>query len=264
MHPIEHLRYVARAGDISQDMLVRETAAALGALASDPLELVTVCRRILDRYPIAGALWSMAARVCASPQPHRAAREFVAELRSDATADHVAAGLPHDASVCLLGWPDLVADRLESRPDVSLRVIDAYGEGAGLARRLSGQGCEVTDVPLAGLSAACSTADVVLIEAAAAGPDGVIAASGSHAAAAVAYVSSVEVWCAVGAGRALPAPFYEVAARTVADHEPWEADEEVVPLGLFSRIIGPGGVETTAGWQREDCPYAAELVRSPI
>ena len=264
MHPIEHLRYVARAGDISQDMLVRETAAALGALASDPLELVTVCRRILDRYPIAGALWSMAARICASPQPHLAAREFVAEMRSDATADHIAAALPRNAAVCVLGWPDLVADRLESRPDVQVRVIDAYGEGAGLARRLAGQGCEVTDVPLAGLAAACSTADVVLIEAASAGPDGVIAAGGSHAAAAVAYVNSVEVWCAVGAGRALPAPFYEMAARTVTEDEPWEADEEVVPIGLVSRVAGPDGIETALRWHREDCPYAAELVRSPI
>lgn len=263
MHPIEHLRYVARAGDISQDLLVRETAAALGALASDPLELVTVCRRILDRYPIAGTLWSMAAHVCVSPQPHRAARDFVAQLRSDGTAAHAAAALPADASVCLLGWPDLAADGLESRPDAEVRVIDAYGEGAGLARRLAGQGCEVTDVPMAGLAAACSTADVVLIEAAAAGPDGVIAAGGSHAAAAVGYVSGVDVWCAVGVGRALPGPFFDAASRSVSD-DPWECDEEVVPLGLFSHIVGPSGIEPAAGWQREDCPFAAELTRAPF
>lgn len=263
MHPIEHLRYVARAGDLSQDVLVSETASALGALASDPLELVTVCRRILDKYPIAGALWSMAARVCASAQPYRAAREFASEMRADATAAHAADALPAGATVCLLGWPDLAAEGLGRRADIDVRVIDACGEGAGLARRLAGKGCDVTDVPLAGLAAACSTADVLLVEAAAAGPEAVIAAGGSHAAAAVGYVSGVEVWCIVGLGRALPRQLFEAAATSVAD-EPWECDEEIVPLGLFSQIVGPGGIEPSADWQRADCPLAAELLRPAI
>ena len=263
MHPIEHLRYVARAGDLSQNVLVRETASALGALASDPLELVTVCRRILDKYPIAGALWSMAARVCTSAQPYQAAREFSTELRSDVTANHAADALPDGAAVCLLGWPDIAADGLGRRSDIDVRIIDAYGEGAGLARRLAGNGCEVTDVPLAGLAAACSNADVILVEAAAAGPDAVIAAGGSHAAAAVGYTSSTEVWCVVGWGRALPQPLFDAAAASVAD-EPWECDEEIVPIGLFSQIVGPGGIEPAAGWQRADCPLAAELLRPPI
>ena len=260
---MEHLRYVARAGDLSQDVLVRETASALGALASDPLELVTVCRRILDKYPVAGALWSMAARVCASSQPYRAARDFVAELRADATADHAADALPDGASMCLLGWPDLAAEGLDRRSDVTVRIIDAYGEGAGLARRLAGEGCDVTDVPLAGLAAACSTADVVLIEAAAAGPGAVIAASGSHAAASVGYTSSVQVWCVISAGRALPQQFFEAAASTVTD-DPWECDEEIVPLGLFSHVVGPDGLAPACGWERADCPLAAELLRAPI
>ena len=260
---MEHLRYVARAGDLSQDVLVRETASALGALASDPLELVTVCRRILDRYPIAGALWSMAARVCASSQPYRAAQKFASEMRADTTADHAADALPAGATVCLLGWPDIAADGLGRRADIDIRIIDAYGEGAGLARRLAGNGCEVTDVPLAGLAAACTSADVILVEAAAAGPEAVIAAGGSHAAAAVGYVSGIEVWCVVGWGRALPRQFFEAAAASVAD-EPWECDEEIVPIGLFSHVVGPGGIEPATGWERADCPLAAELLRPPI
>ena len=260
---MEHLRYVARAGDLSQDVLVRETASALGALASDPVELVTVCRRIVDRYPVAGALWSMAAHVCASAQPHRAAQQFASEMRSDLTASHAADALPGGAKVCLLGWPDIAADGLTRRSDIEVRIIDAYGEGAGLARRLTGDGCDVTDVPLTGLAAACSSADVILLEAAAAGPEAVIAAGGSHAAAAIGYVSSIEVWCVVGWGRALPQQFFEAAAASLAD-EPWECDEEVVPLGLCSHIVGPDGVEPAASWRRADCPLAAELLRPPI
>ena len=49
VHPIERLRYVARAGGVDHDVLVRETAAALGALGFDPAGLVTACRRIIDR-----------------------------------------------------------------------------------------------------------------------------------------------------------------------------------------------------------------------
>ena len=107
------------------------------------------------------------------------------------------------------------------------------------------------------------TADVIVTEAAAAGPDAVIAASGSHAAAAVGYVSGVQVWCAIGTGRALPQQFFEAAASTVAE-EPWECDEEIVPLGLFSHVVGPEGVEPASGWQRADCPLAAELLRPAI
>ncbi len=258
---------MARAGDLSQDVLVRETASALAALASDPLELVTVCRRMLDRYPVAGALWSMTARVCASAQPLRAAEEFITEMSADGTADHAAGTLATDATVCLLGWPDLAADGLAQRADVKVRIIDAYGEGVGLSRRLADNGCEVTDVPLVGLAAACASADVILVEAAAAGPGAVVAASGSHAAAAVGYVSGVEVWCVVGWGRALPEQFFAAASATIVNdpvNDPWECDEEVVPIGLFSRIVGPGGVEPAADWQRADCPFAAELLRPPI
>lgn len=260
---MEHLRYLARVGDLSQDALVREAASALGALASDPLELVTACRRILDRYPVAGALWSMAAQVCASAQPYRTAQRFASEMRFDPTPDHAAGALPTGATVCLLGWPDVAADGLARRADIDMRIIDAYGEGTRLARQLVSNGCDATDVPLAGLAAACSSADVILVEAAAAGPDAVIAAGGSHAAAAVGYVSGIEVRCVVGWGRALPRQFFEAAAASVAD-EPWECDEEVVPMGLFSHIVGPEGMEPADGWQRADCPLTAELLRPAI
>ncbi|WP_419842003.1 hypothetical protein [Candidatus Poriferisodalis sp.] len=260
MHPIEHLRYVARAGDLSQEVLVRETASALGALSSDPQSLVVACRRILSRHPIAGALWAMAARVCTSSQPYRAAREFVSELRADATADHAADALPEGAAVCVMGWPDLAAEGLARRPDVCVRIIDAYGEGAGLARRLAGEGCDVSEVPLTGLAAACSSAEVILVEAAAAGPAAAIAASGSHAAAAVGYVTGADVWCVIGHGRALPPQMFEAATAAVA-HEPWEHDEEIVPFGLFSQVVGPNGIEPAAEWQRADCSLAPELLR---
>ncbi len=263
MHPFEHLRYVARAGDLSQDVLVREAAAALGALASDPQALVTACRRILSKYPIAGALWSMAAHVCASSHPHRAARDFVSELQADTTADHLTAALPESASICLMGWPDFSTERLEERIDVLIHIIDAYGEGAGLCRQLDEQGCDVNEVPLTGLAAVCSNVDLVVVEAAAASPQAAIAASGSYAAAAVGYVAGRQVWCVVGYGRALPPQLFDAAADTIAD-EPWQHDEETVPFGLFSHVVGPDGITPAVGWNRTDCPLAGELLRPAI
>ena len=40
VHPIERLRYMARAGDVGTDTLVYEAATALGAVSRDPAELV--------------------------------------------------------------------------------------------------------------------------------------------------------------------------------------------------------------------------------
>ena len=66
MHPIERLRYVARASGADQAMLVRETAGALAAFADDPAGLVTACRRIVVPPPGVGP-----AVVAVLPGAHR-------------------------------------------------------------------------------------------------------------------------------------------------------------------------------------------------
>ena len=63
MHPIERLRYVARAGAVDQGELVREAASALSGLSDDPGGLIMSCRRLLVRHPTAGALWHLCARL---------------------------------------------------------------------------------------------------------------------------------------------------------------------------------------------------------
>ena len=98
------------------------------SLTNDPAELVTACRRILDRHPVAGALWSMSARVLTATDPRAAAWDVADDLASDTTADRVAAALPDDAVVVLLGWPDVAAEALHRRGDVEVRILDAYGE----------------------------------------------------------------------------------------------------------------------------------------
>ena len=104
LHPIEHLRYVARSGGVPAAMLVEETADAVLGLSSrygevDPSELLTACRRILSRRPTSGPLWWMAARVLTSNDVRREIDEVLTELREDRTASELEAALGHGATV---------------------------------------------------------------------------------------------------------------------------------------------------------------------
>ena len=56
VHPMERLRYVARAGGVDQFALAREAADALGSLWGEPAELVNACRRMVHHHPLAGSL----------------------------------------------------------------------------------------------------------------------------------------------------------------------------------------------------------------
>ena len=141
-------------------------------------------------------------------------------------------------------------------------AVDALGEGSGLVRRLQYAGIDAVDVPTSGLGAAVASADVLLLEAVALGPTGFVAVSGSLAAATVARHAGVPVWLVAGVGRLLPARMWDALSGRLAGVpvEPWDLDEEVVPLALVDRVCGPGGLEAPAdALRRTDCPVAPEL-----
>ena len=69
MHPIERLRFVARATGADTDLLARETAGALAGFADDPAGLVMACRRIVARHPLSGPLWWLCSRVLVDAVP---------------------------------------------------------------------------------------------------------------------------------------------------------------------------------------------------
>ena len=261
VHPIERLRYVARAGGFDQTDLAREAADALASLWGEPAELVNACRRILHHHPLAGSLWVMTTRVLIATDAQKAALDFLDELNADLTADNVTASLPGDATIAVVGWPDLALEKIHHRSDITVRVIDAYGEGAGLARSLLQKGVEVEEVPFTGLGQACLNSDVVIVEAAAAGPSSIVAPSGSYAAAVCGMQSGSQVWAVVGHGRALPQPFFEVIEQKLAAQNTMESDDEVVPIDVITHVVGPTGVRSTEDTGREDCVVAAELLR---
>ena len=80
MHPIERLRYVARARGADAESLVRETAGALRGLGLDMSGLVVACRRIVERHPTSGPLWWLCARMLTSSDPLAAGRAAVDEI----------------------------------------------------------------------------------------------------------------------------------------------------------------------------------------
>lgn len=241
MHPIERLRYVARASGAAQEILVSESASALGDLGFDPQGLVTSCRRLIAKHPTAGALWWMSARLLTALDPRSEARACVREISGDATSRELAYDLPEEATVLVVGWPDLVSEALARRGDLTVLVVDVHDEGRGLVRRLDRAEVVATVVEPAGLGAAAARADVVVLEADALGPDGFVALSGSRAAAAVAYCAEIPVWVVCGVGRALPDQLWRALGEDLDDDEPWDSPVELVPLGLSTVLCGPFG-----------------------
>jgi hypothetical protein len=264
VHPIERLRYVARASGADQALLVEETAQALGAFTGDPTGLVTACRRIVDRHPTSAPLWWLCARVLTGPDPDREAWHAVEEISDDPTSAELAHALPDGSTVCVVGWPEQVGEALPRRGDVVVLAVDALGEGSGLVRRLMAVGMDAIDVPTTGLGAAVAASDLVLVEALAVGPRSLLALSGSRAAAAVAREAGIPVWAVAGVGRLLPERMWQALTGrlTARGREPWDLDEEEVPLDLVDCVVGPTGpLPPGPSLQRTDCPVAPELLR---
>ena len=261
MHPMERLRMVARASGEDPGLLAREAAAALAGCADDPRALVMACRRLVDRQATSGPLWWLAARVVASPDPHTEAWRSAEELRTDPTPAVVAASLPDDAVLTVLGWPEQVAETLRRRGDAQVLVVDSLGDGSPLVAALDRAGSVAALVPESGIAAAVAASTLVLLDASAVGPGGFLAVTGSRAAAAVAYTEQIPVWVVAGAGRVLPAGLWAAMVdKVTAFGDPWDADWEVVPLELATAVVGPDGPQPPAeALDRVDCPDAPEL-----
>jgi hypothetical protein len=265
MHPIERLRYVARASGVDPAILVRETAGALAAVVRvEPAGLVPACRRLIERHLATGPVWWLAARVLTAADPVDAAWAAAAEIEDDTTAAALARVLPDDTTVTIIGWPDTAAGALRRRGDLEVLIGDAMGEGGALCRRLADSGITCAVIPDAGLAAAAVVSDMALIEATAAGPTGVLATSGSHAVAAVAAHAGLPVWVVAPVGTILPDRLWAALLSRLDDgqEEPWDRAVELVPASLVTEVVGPDGpAPSPDGLDRATCPVAPELLR---
>jgi hypothetical protein len=262
MHPIERLRYVARSHGADAQSLVAETSGALRGLGLDPAGLVVACRRIVERHPSSGPLWWLCAHVLTSPDPLGTARELAMRFDDEAMVDVLVDTIPAEATVCLAGFTEVLAEAVARRGDLTVLVVDVDDHGAGLVRALHRRGQEAEVVPAAGAAAAARASDLVLVEADAAGPAELLAVMGARPLAAAAYCDEVPVWGVLGMGRVLPLPLWAAVCERVADRRaPWEADAEPVPLALCTHVARIDGVTVVEGELSPECPHAPELLR---
>ncbi len=264
MHPMERLRSVAGATGYPEDLIVDEAARALAAFIDDPQGLVTACRRLVSHRPTAPVVW-MCARLLTANDVRAEVRLVLDELADDPTARSLAHALPDEAGVVVLGSPAISGAALVRRGDVLPFVIDIHGTSVPLERRLLERDMDFEQVTVEGLGAAVREADLVLLEASAVGPTELLAVAGSLAAASVARVSGKQVWAVAGAGRLLPRSMYEPVRDSAIGDEPWDADDEVVPLDLVDAIVGPSGAQSVSvALQRTDCPVVTGLFKGDV
>jgi hypothetical protein len=270
MHPIEHLRYVARARGADPGALVEETAHALGSLHFDPAGLIVACRRIVERHPFGGPLWWLCARVATSAEPFDTVWELADEVRRDRTASELAAALPDDADVVTIGDPISIRPGLARRGDIRVLALDVDHTATSFVRALERDDVEYepVDAGMAGL--ACRTADVVLIEALALDAQRIVTPVGSSTIAAAAMSWGRPVWLVAGLGRRLPVPMIDaMVARyesILEQTEPWSVDVEILPRTLITHVVGPHGLMPMGPpAAAPECPMAYELLRpSPM
>ncbi|MDH3293463.1 MAG: hypothetical protein OER95_03970 [Acidimicrobiia bacterium] len=266
MHPIEQLRYVARAGAADGRVLVEEAAGALRVFANDPAGLLTACKRLLTRQPAVGPLWWLCTRLVLSADTRSERRHVIDELRSDRTDRRLATALADGATVGLCGWPDAVVEGLARRGDCSALVVDVEGLGGSVVRRLERSSVEAEYVDGARMAGLVSEVDVVILEAGACGPSAALVDIGGLALAATARLIGRPVWLAVPTGTLLPEPYWQEIVERAFDPDlpAFLAPYEVVGLGLVDRVLRsdcelPGG---QLGSATADCPVAPELLVS--
>lgn len=235
MHPIERLRAVARAREVDQALLAREAASVLGAFAGDLPGLLTSCRRLLDRHPLAGALWWTCARLLAAGDVRAEARAIEDDLTGEPATTSLSLDLPGGAVVAVVpdaaGGSELVYELNGWRDD----IVVAHDPGALHAPR---------DEPR-----------VLLVEAGAAGPDRFVAPEGTGDEIVAARDAGVPVWLVVDVGRRLPPALFEAVVSRAGRLPPGsDRAAEVVAIAEAERVVEP---------RRIDCPVPPELLRSP-
>ena len=257
MHPIEHLRYVARAHGADPVSLVRETVAALSGLGHEPAGIVLAARRIVQRHPTCGPMWWLCSHVLGSLDPFEAMRDCEEEIKNDATIKLLRDAVPEDAVVCVVGWPTATLHALASRGDLKLMVVESRGDGDAAVERLVAMGTDATLVQFEDISRVVNFCDVVVIEALATGPSDVLSSSGSHAVAALGYVLQKPVWLVSPCGTRLPTALWSamIAGGAVSD-------VDVLSSSLFSRVISKAGVSDDLSQPFvAECPPTTELLR---
>ena len=266
MHPIEHLRYVARSHGSDPVEVALETASAFSSLVNDPAGLVVAARRVVEHHPTNAPLWWMCARVLTALDPRLELRLCVDALQNDATSTHIVDALPDDSTVCIVGWNGHVVDALTRRGDAFVLVIDSNGDGQHALRYFDRHDVAAELVAPEGAGAAAEYSDITIVSADACGRDSVLAPGGALAIASVAYCTQKPVWLVAGCGTRLADPLWDaVLAGARFRPDVWATGVDLVPLAVCSFVIGPDGMKpATSASLAPECQHAPELLRRSV
>ncbi len=265
MHPIERLRYVARADGAPVSALVRETAHALAELSGDPHSLVLAARRVVERYPTTAPLWWLCSEVLVAPDPASRAIELAREVARDATADHLDEALPDEAVVLTVGWSASLARVVASRGDLTLLVVDSHGDGEALVDHAHDANTSAEIVPIEYLAGAAAASDLVVVDALACGSGEVLVAGGGAVVVACATRRSLPVTLVAARGTRLPDPLWTAMLAAVRGIDDWRVGIDVVSARELARVVGPLGASSDADDAlRAECSAATELLRRSV
>ena len=267
MHPIEHLRYVARAHGADPVEIAIGAADALASISRDPSAALVSARRLVEHHPTNAPLWSVCAHAVTSMDPYRDVDDLARRITSDATATHLVDALEGASTICMIGWSGHLVDALARRGDIHALVVDSLGDGQDALRYLSRREVSCELVAPEGLASAAECADATILSALAVGNDSVLCAGGSLALAAVAYCVEQPVWMVASEGTRLPTGLFTAMVGGVRDRpDPWASGFDVVPHALVSSVFGPtitsGTADTLA--RMNACPAADELLRRSV
>ncbi|MDE0067368.1 MAG: hypothetical protein OXN44_10930 [Acidimicrobiaceae bacterium] len=227
---------------------MREAAFALADFACDPMELLTACKRLVERRPACAPLVWICARILSGSDPAAEAYDCVSALERDRTCEELADQIPSEASVLVVGRDEAGEEAALWRPDVELVAVDAADD---------------EDHPIGPL---VQSVDLLVLEAEAVSDSEALLRSGAGPVVAAARQMEVPVWLVVGLGRVLPEQMWigatELAMRehSGADSHHGSAGYEVVPLDRVDTVVGPSGMHPVSELRyRRECPIVMEL-----
>jgi len=214
MHAIDRLRHIARSGEIDANELASEAAYALAGLASEPFTLVPACQRLLDFHPACAPLWWVASHMLGATDIHDEAYRLIDALESDPTAAELAVSFDSGARV-VADARRTVLRALAARPDLEVALVGAHYDLRRGMRLLGdlvipplGLVAEDLDDEFEVMASDGGRAPVVVIEAVAAGPDGILVTGVSQEIAAASARAGLPIDVVAGVGRVLPTPLF--------------------------------------------------------
>lgn len=263
MHPIEHLRYVARSHGADPIEVAFGAADALSGVVSDPPALLVSARRLVEHHPSNAFLWTVCAHAVTSIEPRADIAATVRAMSHDDTAGHLVDALSGVETVTTVGWSGHLVDALVRTGTVHALVVDSLGDGQDALRVLSrrGVGCEL--VASEGVGAAATSSEAVVVPVFAVGDDSSLAPGGSLALASTAYCAGRDVWLVAPHGVRLAGPMFDAMVRIGLERpDPWAAGLDVVPHGLVTKVFCADGPHDASHLRDiPSSPNAPELVR---